>query len=79
MQRNNWNKFCIVLNINSFLRPRPHELIPFVSVLVLQPLYHAFFLTSYNIVFTSLPIFVYGIFEQNVGSDALQSQPRLYR
>ncbi|KAM7451065.1 putative phospholipid-transporting ATPase IF [Porites harrisoni] len=44
-----------------------------------QPLYHAFFLTSYNIVFTSLPIFVYGIFEQNVGGDALQSQPRLYR
>jgi len=45
----------------------------------LQPLYHAFFLTAYNIFFTSLPILVYGIFEQHVNSDALQSQPRLYR
>ncbi|XP_074634074.1 phospholipid-transporting ATPase IF-like isoform X2 [Acropora palmata] len=44
-----------------------------------QPLYHAFFLTAYNIFFTSLPIFVYGIFEQNIESEALQSQPRLYR
>ncbi|XP_078379696.1 phospholipid-transporting ATPase IF-like isoform X2 [Oculina patagonica] len=44
-----------------------------------QPLYHAFFLTAYNIFFTSLPILVYGIFEQHVNSDALQSQPRLYR
>ena len=23
VQMNNWNKFCIVLNINSFLKPRP--------------------------------------------------------
>ncbi|XP_027044475.1 probable phospholipid-transporting ATPase IF [Pocillopora damicornis] len=44
-----------------------------------QPLYLAFFLTAYNIFFTSLPIFVYGIFEQNVNGDALQSQPHLYR
>ncbi|XP_068732876.1 LOW QUALITY PROTEIN: phospholipid-transporting ATPase IF-like [Montipora capricornis] len=44
-----------------------------------QPLYHGFFLTAYNIFFTSLPIFVYGIFEQNIGSDALQNEPRLYR
>ncbi|XP_020907982.1 probable phospholipid-transporting ATPase IF isoform X2 [Exaiptasia diaphana] len=44
-----------------------------------QPLYHGFFLTCYNIFFTSIPILVYGVFEQHLKSETLQSRPHLYK
>lgn len=77
------NFLCNQLLISKVLKQSLYgvqsHLIPCNFLFCLQPLYHAFFLTAYNIFFTSLPILVYGIFEQHVNSDALQSQPRLYR
>ncbi|PSN55951.1 hypothetical protein C0J52_02130 [Blattella germanica] len=43
-----------------------------------EPLYHSLFLTCFNILFTSLPIFIYGLFEQNNSAQTLLDYPQLY-
>jgi magnesium-transporting ATPase (P-type) len=43
-----------------------------------QPLYDTVFLTLYNILFTSLPIIIYGLFEQNHAAQTLLDYPQLY-
>ncbi|XP_070539119.1 phospholipid-transporting ATPase IF-like isoform X5 [Ptychodera flava] len=44
-----------------------------------QTLYHSFYLTFYNVLFTSLPILIYGIFEKNLSPRALLNYPELYK
>ncbi|XP_046454878.1 phospholipid-transporting ATPase IF-like [Daphnia pulex] len=44
-----------------------------------QPVYDAFFLTFYNILFTSLPILIYGLFEQNFTAPQLLEHLHLYK
>ena len=44
-----------------------------------QPLYDSFFLTFYNIFFTSWPILIFGLFEQNYTVDKLLGNLSLYR
>ena len=51
----------------------------FYSNVSIQTLYDSFNLTMYNIIWTSLPIFLFGLLEQNLQSDTLLSQPALYR
>ncbi|XP_023715383.1 probable phospholipid-transporting ATPase IF isoform X4 [Cryptotermes secundus] len=43
-----------------------------------QPLYDTLFLTFYNVLFTSLPILIYGLFEQNYSAQTLLDYPQLY-
>lgn len=43
-----------------------------------QPLYDTMFLTLYNVLFTSLPVLVYGLFEQNHSAQTLLDYPQLY-
>ena len=44
-----------------------------------QSIYDSVNLTLFNIVFTSLPIFCYGMLEQNIPSGSLMSNPGLYK
>ncbi|XP_055869059.1 phospholipid-transporting ATPase IF-like isoform X2 [Biomphalaria glabrata] len=44
-----------------------------------QSLFDAFYLLCYNLCFTSLPILIYGIFEQHKTKDALLNNPSLYK
>ncbi|XP_070173336.1 phospholipid-transporting ATPase IF-like isoform X2 [Littorina saxatilis] len=44
-----------------------------------QTVFDPFFLLFYNITFTSLPILIYGIFEQHVHREKLLHKPTLYR
>ena len=44
-----------------------------------QPVYDSVNLTLFNIVFTSVPIFVFGLFEQNVSAEQLMERPKLYQ
>lgn len=44
-----------------------------------QTLYDSLNLTFYNIFFTSAPIFIFGLFEQNINSERLLRDPVLYR
>lgn len=44
-----------------------------------QPLYDSMFLTYYNILFTSAPILVYGLFEQNISQTELMEHPEHYK
>ena len=44
-----------------------------------QTVFDPFFLMFYNITFTSLPILIYGIFEQHLHQDKLLHRPLLYR
>ncbi|XP_064088196.1 phospholipid-transporting ATPase IF-like [Macrobrachium nipponense] len=44
-----------------------------------QTVYDSMILTMYNITFTSLPILVYGLFDQNIPADLLMSRPHLYQ
>jgi phospholipid-translocating ATPase len=37
------------------------------------------FLTFYNVLFTSLPILIYGLFEQNHPAQTLLDYPQLYK
>ena len=43
-----------------------------------QTLYDSLNLTMYNIVFTSIPIFVFGLLEQNLKAEQLLADPQLY-
>ena len=43
-----------------------------------QTLYDSISLTFFNITYTSLPIFVFGLFEQNISADLLLRRPELY-
>lgn len=42
-------------------------------------IYDSFFLTFYNVTFTSLPIIFFGLFEQHLDRDLLIKRPELYR
>ncbi|XP_059171339.1 phospholipid-transporting ATPase IF-like [Physella acuta] len=44
-----------------------------------QTLYDPFYLVFYNLCFTSLPILIFGIFEQHKAQDELLNRPALYR
>ncbi|XP_048588932.1 phospholipid-transporting ATPase IF isoform X3 [Nematostella vectensis] len=57
----------------------PQFIYAFFNAFSGQPLYHGFLLTCYNIFFTSLPILIFGIFEQHIGGDILQGRPSLYQ
>ncbi|GAB6027859.1 hypothetical protein CHUAL_002077 [Chamberlinius hualienensis] len=43
-----------------------------------QPLYDGWFLTVYNLLYTSLPILIFGLFEQNISQTRLMENPKLY-
>lgn len=45
----------------------------------IQTLYDSFNLTLYNITWTSLPIFIFGLLEQNLKSKVLLNNPVLYK
>lgn len=47
--------------------------------LFIQPIYDTFFLTFYNIFFTSWPILIFGLMEQNFTSRQLLDNLHLYR
>ncbi|XP_045562375.1 phospholipid-transporting ATPase IF isoform X1 [Salmo salar] len=57
----------------------PQFLYQFFCLFSQQTLYDSVYLTLYNICFTSLPILVYSLFEQQVHPHMLQSKPVLYR
>ncbi len=44
-----------------------------------QSLFDSFFLFLFNTIYTSLPIIVYGLFEQNFSETELLQDPKLYR
>lgn len=54
-------------------------LFAFYSNYSTQSIYDSVNLTLYNITFTSLPIFVYGLFEQNLDQDILMRNPGEYK
>ncbi|KAI3385509.1 hypothetical protein SNEBB_003408 [Seison nebaliae] len=56
----------------------PQILFGFHSAFSTQPLYTSLLLTLYNIFFCSLPILIYGIFEQQTTSNRLISSPIFY-
>lgn len=43
-----------------------------------QVLYHSFFMMCYNVIFTSLPVLMYGLLEQNYSAKILLRSPQLY-
>ncbi|KAK3727334.1 hypothetical protein QZH41_018176, partial [Actinostola sp. cb2023] len=57
----------------------PQFLFAFFNSFSGQPLYHGFLLTCYNIFFTSMPILFFGVFEQHLKGETLQSRPHLYK
>ncbi|CAB4067331.1 E7.6.2.1 [Lepeophtheirus salmonis] len=57
----------------------PQLIYAFFNNFSAQTLYNGVNLTLYNIVFTSLPIFVYGLIEQNISADDLLQRPDLYK
>ncbi|XP_058801756.1 phospholipid-transporting ATPase IF-like isoform X2 [Phymastichus coffea] len=44
-----------------------------------KALYDRLFLMCYNVIFTSIPILVYGVYEQNYSDKTLLTNPQLYR
>ncbi|XP_067851314.1 phospholipid-transporting ATPase IF isoform X2 [Heptranchias perlo] len=57
----------------------PQFLYQFYCLFSQQTLYDGAYLTLYNICFTSLPILMYSLFEQDVHPSVLQSKPALYK
>ncbi|XP_072111314.1 phospholipid-transporting ATPase IF isoform X1 [Mobula birostris] len=57
----------------------PQFLYQFFCMFSQQTLYDGAYLTLYNICFTSLPILMYSLFEQDVHPRVLQSKPSLYK
>ncbi|XP_047469990.1 phospholipid-transporting ATPase IF-like [Penaeus chinensis] len=50
-----------------------------MSAFSTQPVYDSLALTMFNITFTSLPVFVFGLFDQNLPAELLMSRPHLYQ
>ncbi|CAG5136603.1 unnamed protein product, partial [Candidula unifasciata] len=50
-----------------------------VAWITAQSLFDPFYLMFYNLTFTSLPILIYGLFEQHIPKDELLNKPELYR
>ncbi|ELU14116.1 hypothetical protein CAPTEDRAFT_203466 [Capitella teleta] len=50
----------------------------FYSAYSAQTIFESYFLTVYNVTFTTLPILIYGIFEISVSSEILLKYPSLY-
>ncbi|XP_072330313.1 phospholipid-transporting ATPase IF isoform X2 [Scyliorhinus torazame] len=57
----------------------PQFLYQFFCLFSQQTLYDGAYLTLYNICFTSLPILMYSLLEQDVHNHVLKSKPALYR
>ncbi|XP_032888052.1 probable phospholipid-transporting ATPase IF isoform X1 [Amblyraja radiata] len=57
----------------------PQFIYQFFCMFSQQTLYDGAFLTLYNICFTSLPILMYSLFEQDVHPRTLHSKPALYK
>ncbi|XP_052783537.1 phospholipid-transporting ATPase IF-like isoform X3 [Mya arenaria] len=51
----------------------------FFSAFSEQSLYESFYLMNFNMVFTAMPILMYGIFEQHIPPSTLMANPRLYK
>ncbi|CAH1780605.1 unnamed protein product, partial [Owenia fusiformis] len=51
----------------------------FFSAFSAQSLFDSYFLMFFNLAFTSLPILIYGLFEQNIPQDVLLQHPSLYK
>jgi len=56
----------------------PQFIYSFYSARMAASLYHPIMLITYNLVFTSAPILVYGLFEIHISKRLLESYPRLY-
>lgn len=52
--------------------------LPFFLSFLFQPIYDTMFLTLYNVLFTSLPILIFGLFEKNLPAQTLLEYPQLY-
>lgn len=48
-------------------------------IFILQSVFDSIFLTFYNVTFTSLPVFLYGLFENHIPQHILLEKPVLYR
>ncbi|XP_067014238.2 phospholipid-transporting ATPase IF isoform X2 [Anabrus simplex] len=57
----------------------PQVYYAFYNAYSTQPLYDSLFLTLYNVFFTSLPILIYGLFEQSHSAETLLKYPQLYK
>lgn len=51
----------------------------FFSAYTAQSIYDSFCLMLYNITFTSLPILLYGLFEQHIPQKVLLDKPKLFK
>lgn len=56
----------------------PQFVYSFYSSSAATSLYHPVMLITYNLVFTSAPILVYGLFEVNIAKKLLEDHPKLY-
>ncbi|XP_063587214.1 phospholipid-transporting ATPase IF-like isoform X2 [Penaeus indicus] len=61
----------------AFITPQLYFAI--MSAFSTQPVYDSLALTMFNITFTSLPVFVFGLFDQNLPAELLMSRPHLYQ
>jgi phospholipid-translocating ATPase len=57
----------------------PQFLYSFYNLSSPSSLYHPIMLITYNMIFTSLPILLFGLFERNIPESILERYPRLYR
>ncbi|CAF3159951.1 unnamed protein product [Rotaria sp. Silwood2] len=55
-----------------------HFWLGFFSGFSAQTLYDPFFIATYNVFFTSLPVLVLGVFDQDISADHSLSKPHLY-
>nr|CAD7203668.1 unnamed protein product [Timema douglasi] len=57
----------------------PQLFFNFISAFSTQAIYDTAYLSMYNVLFTSLPILIYGLFEQNYSDVKLLECPHLYK
>lgn len=57
----------------------PQFLYSFYNLSSATSLYHPIMLISFNMIFTSFPILIFGLTERNIPEDVLETFPRLYR
>ncbi|CAF3568862.1 unnamed protein product [Rotaria sp. Silwood1] len=72
------SKFLRYFFYKNFAFTLCHFWLGFFSGFSAQTLYDPFFIATYNVFFTSLPVLVLGVFDQDISADHSLSKPHLY-
>jgi phospholipid-translocating ATPase len=69
--------FLVWIFLGFFCSGKINLLYPMFPIILFQTVYDAFYVATYNVFFSSLPVLALGVFDQDVSADHSMSKPHL--